>query len=180
MPNRINVAIANEYEDLLHEDLEALFVQPVGLTVMQATSLRNALREAALSMHLVRSRLALRQLEAQGLTGTAPIFEGPAAVIVGDDGQDGTAITAAKAVAAWRKEHKLDLPAIKGGVLEGQVLVGEAARALETMPGREEVMATLSGQILAPGRRLASQLTAPGGRIASALETIIGKQEDAD
>lgn len=179
MPNRVNVAIAQEYESLIVEELDALFVQPIGLTVMQANSLREMLRKAELSMRVVRGRLALRRLEAQGLTGAAPIFEGPAAVIVSNDGQDGTAIAAAKAIAAWRKQHNLELPQIKGGVFERQVLVGEAARALETMPGRAELLATLSAQILAPGRRLASQLIAPGGRIAGALKQIVDKQESA-
>lgn len=178
MPNLINTLIAQEYEELLPADLDALFVQPIGLSVEQVNGLRAALEDAELQMRLLKSTLAARALSERGLEGTDPIFEGPAAVIVSvAEGADATAINAAKVVDKWRKASGVSLPEIKGGVMDGTVLVGEAAEKLKTMPGRQEVLATLVGQILGPARSLASQLQSPGSKIAGAIQTHIENQE---
>jgi ribosomal protein L10 len=84
---------------------------------------------------------------------------------------------ASKTLAAWRKESGKDLPALKGGVLEGQLLDRKAAAGLEKMPGKRDLQARIVAQMLAPGRRLASQLGAGGSRIAGALKTHITNLE---
>ncbi|HEX5008823.1 MAG TPA: hypothetical protein VFY71_00380, partial [Planctomycetota bacterium] len=106
-------------------------------------------------------------------------FEGPAAFISAVEGQsmDSAALLASKALAAWRKESGKELPALKGGVLEGQLLDRQAAAGLEKMPGKRDLQARIAAQALAPGRRLASQLQAGGARLAGALQTHITNLE---
>jgi len=179
MPNVINVAIHAEYERLFAGTVDGIFVQPLGMTVADVDAFREKLAENRLSMHVLKGSLARRVLEARGLSNVAPFFEGPAAFIGPAAGQsvDAAAISASKLLAEWRKASGQELPALKGGVLAGQVLDGRAAAGLEKMPGKRELQARIAGQILGPGRRLAAQLPAAGGRLAGALKTHITNLE---
>jgi len=179
MPNTLNVAIHKEYEELLGGNLDALFVQPLGLSVADDGAFRVKLAESKLRMQVLKGALAQRVLEARGLSNLGPIFAGPAAVIVGERGAnvDCAAIAASKVVSAWRKAKSAELPVIKGGVLEGSVLGAADAIRLEKMPGKREVQARIAAQILAPGARLNSQIRAAGGRIAGAIKTHIDNLE---
>jgi large subunit ribosomal protein L10 len=181
MPNIVNEAITAQYERELMTEVDALVVQPVGLTVQQVNAFRGRLAAAHLRMQLVRGALAQRLLESQGLTGLDPLFEGPAAMIVGNevDGQriDGAAIAASRVLAAWRKETGSELPALKGGIMEGEVLGAAAAGALAKLPTKRDLQARILGQILSPGRKISGQLIAGGARIAGAIKSHIAKLE---
>jgi len=179
MPNTLNIAIHAEYEALLGDKLDALFVQPLGMTVADDGKFRVKLAEHNLRMQVLKGALAKRVLEARGYSNTASFFEGPAAVIVGEPGKnvDCAAIAASKVVSAWRKDKSAELPVIKGGVLEGVVLSPAEAKRLDKMPGKREVQARIAAQIVAPGARLNSQIRAAGSRIAGAIKTHITNLE---
>lgn len=178
MPNILNVAIEAEYTRVLGEHADVLVVQPVGMTVADSNAFRNRLAEHKLRMQLMRGSLALRVLEARGLSNVGPLFAGPAAFIVADGpGSADAAIAAAKVVSEWRKKTGSEFPAVKGGLLEGRVLDAASAQQLARMPGRRELQSMLAGQIVAPARRLAGQLVAGGGRIAGGLKTRIEQLE---
>lgn len=180
MPNLLNEAIHAEYEGVLTEDLDALVVQPVGMTVQNVNDLRAKLRASGLEMRVVKNSLAARILAQRGFDGTDAILAGPSAIVLAsDDDIDGAAIMAAKVVAKWRKENGGDAPAIKGGIMERKVLGEADAAALEKMPGKAELQSMLVAQILAPGRKLAAQLTSAGGKLASQIKTHIENQEKA-
>ncbi len=179
MPNVINVAIHAEYERLFQGTVDGLFVQPLGLSVADADAFREKLADHHLGMRVLKGSLARRVLEARGLANVAPLFSGPAAFIGAAEGQsvDCAAVAAAKVLAEWRKESGKELPGLKGGVLEGQVLDARSATGLQKMPSKREVQARLAAQILAPGRRLSAQFIAGGGRLAGALATHINNLE---
>jgi large subunit ribosomal protein L10 len=181
MPNALNVAIEAEYTRLLGEHADALVVQPVGMSVADANAFRTKLAEHKLRMQVVRGNLAQRVLEARGLSNLGPLFSGPSAFITaeGESSAD-SAIAAAKVVSEWRKKTGAELPAVKGGLLEGKLLDAGTALSLAKMPGRRELLATVAGQIVAPGRKLAGQLVAGGGRIAGAVKTRIEQLEKTD
>jgi len=181
MPNVLNESIHKEYEKLFEGDLGGLFVQPLGLSVADVNAFRTRLAEANLRMLVLKGSLARRVLEARGLSNAGPLFDGPAAVILALEGKqvDAPAIVASKVVAAWRKKTNKDLPAIKGGLLDGALLDPAAATRLEKMPGKKEIQARIAGQIVGPGRKLAAQLIAGGGRIAGAVKTHIANLEKA-
>lgn len=176
MPNIINEAIAQEYDGIFTEDLDGLFVQPVGLSVEDVNEFRGKLAEANLRMQVVKGTLARRALEAHGLAVQDALFEGPSALIVADGETDGAAIAAARVLEDWSKGGK-DLPAIKGGVLEGELLGPDQAKGLAKLPTRAEMQSIISGQIIAPAARLAAQLTAGGAKIAGAIKSHIEKLE---
>ena len=179
MPNLINQAIAAEYDATFTEEaLDTLFLQPVGMEVEDVNLFRAKLGEAKLRMRLVKSSLVRRTLEARGLSEFGDIFAGPAAVVVAEEeGVDGVAITAAKVVEAWRKETGNDLPAVKGGLMEGGVLDADAATGLAKLPGKPELMSRISGQIIGPAATVVGQIVAPARNIAGAVKSHIDKLE---
>ena len=69
MPNVVNTAITEEYEQLLGNGLDVLFVQPVGLDVESNNSLRSKLAESQLRMQLLKGSLARRVLAGASLEG---------------------------------------------------------------------------------------------------------------
>lgn len=179
MPNIVNRAISAEYESLLTQELDALWVQPVGLSVADSDAFRVLLSESKLRMQVVKSTLALRVLKSKGFTVDETIFAGPSAMIVSDGLDEGVAIAASRVLEAWQKKSGKELPAFKGGVMDGQVLGPAAAKNLSQLPTKAEVQSRLVGQILSPGRKLSSQLLSGGRKIAGAIKTHIEKLEDA-
>ena len=86
---------------------------------------------------------------------------------------------AAKVIKSFRKEHsdlltpkdKPEKLVVKCGLLEGQVL--EATRVekeLATLPGKDEIRASLLAQLMAPMQNLVAQINAPGQNLALVLD----------
>lgn len=182
MPNIVNKSITREYENRLSGDVDLLLVQPLGLTVQEVNVFRGMLEEAQLSLRVVKGSLVRRVLEAQGLTGVEPLFEGPSALILGQDDVEveGAAIAAARVIEAWRKQSGSELPAVKGGIMEGEVLDAARAAALAKLPTKAEVQSKLLGQILSPGATLSGQFVASGSRVAGAIKAHAEKLESGD
>jgi len=186
MPNIVNEAITIEYEEALKGELDALVVQPVGLTVEDVNTFRGMLDEANLRMKLVKGSLARRIMEANGLSGLDSLFVGPSALILGGrtaeetEEVEGAAIAASRVVESWRKESGSELPAVKGGVMEGEVLDENQAVALAKLPTKAQVQATVLGQILSPASSISGQLIAGGGKIAGAIKSHIEKLEGGE
>lgn len=179
MPNIVNKSITREYEHRLGSDVDVLLVQPIGLSVEEVNVFRGMLDEAQLSLRVVKGSLVRRVLESQGLTGVEPLFEGPSALIIGQDDVDveGAAIAAARVVEAWHKQSGSELPEVKGGIMEGEVLDANQATALAKLPTKAELQSKLLGQILSPGTNLSGQFIAGGSRIAGAIKSHIEKLE---
>jgi large subunit ribosomal protein L10 len=179
MPNLINEAITAEYEAVFGDELDTLVLQPVGMSVEEVNAFRGKLGDAGLRMLVVKSSLARRAFAARGLAADE-LFDGPSACVLPTvDDIEVVAITAARVVAAWHKETGKDMPAVKGGVLDGEVIASGRAAGLSKLPTKPDLQARISGQLLAPASRLSSQLRAAGGRIAGCIQTRITNLEDA-
>lgn len=139
----------------------AVFLDFKGMTVASVTKLRADFRKAGVDYKVVKNTLvrqALKDAPYQakldsalvGMTGIAWSYEDPSA--------------AAKVVKAFRKEsgpagEKLQ---VKAGLLDGQVLDGKAVEEqLATMPGKDELRATLLATMQAPLQQFVALLQAP-------------------
>jgi large subunit ribosomal protein L10 len=135
----------------------AVFVDFKGLNVDAVTKLRDEVRKSGVEYRVVKNTLVRNALKEHGwakgldvtltgMTGIAWSYEDPSA--------------AAKVVKAFRKDHaKLK---IKAGLIEGQVLSPDAVETqLATMPGKNELRATLLATFQAPAQQFLQQLNAP-------------------
>ena len=148
----------------------AVFVDFAGLTVSQATDLRNQFRQVGVDYRVVKNtlvKLAVRgtaldtdDLKAQlrGQTAIAFSFEEPS--------------VAAKVVRDFRKlEVNAARLQVKCGVLENAVMAGNRVETeLASLPGKDEVRAMLLAQLLAPMQKLVMQLNAPAQNLNFALD----------
>jgi len=128
-----------------------------GMTVESATKLRAEFRKAGVEYKVVKNTLVKHAIKSTGysgkldkalvgMTGIAWSYEDPSA--------------AAKVVKAYRKEdEKLK---IKAGLIEGSILDAKAVEEqLATMPGKDELRATLLATLQAPLQQFVALLQAP-------------------
>ena len=139
----------------------AVFLDYKGMTVDQATSLRAHFRKAGVDYKVVKNTLVKQALKGTaygpklndvlvGMTGIAWCYEDPSA--------------AAKVVKQYKKDageagEKLK---VKGGLIEGEILDAKRVEnELATMPGKDELRATLLATLQAPLQQFVALLQAP-------------------
>lgn len=135
----------------------AVFLDFKGLNVDAVTKLRDQFRKSGVEYRVVKNTLVHHAIKEHawaksldkslaGMTGIAWSYEDPSA--------------AAKVIKAFRKDNeKLK---VKAGLIEGQVLSPDAVESqLATMPGKNELRATLLATLQAPAQQLLQQLNAP-------------------
>ena len=139
----------------------AVFLDYKGMTVVQATTLRANFRKAGVDYKVVKNTLVKQAIKdapygktlddvLTGMTGIAWCYEDPSA--------------AAKVVKEFKKTGG-DAAAkltVKGGLIEGEFLsASRVENELATMPGKDELRATLLATLQAPLQQFVALLQAP-------------------
>lgn len=149
--------LSGEIKDRFDRMTSAVFLDFQGLNVETLTKLRDEFRKQGVVYRVVKNTLVRQAVKSNawagsldkalvGMTGIAWSFEDPSA--------------AAKVVKAFRKDH--DKLKIKGGLIEGQLLAPEQVETqLATMPGKNELRASLLATLQAPLTQFVQQLAAP-------------------
>ena len=143
----------------------AVFLDFSGMTVEEVSLLRGNLRAKGVEYKVVKNTLVKKAIGdaawaktlaplLKGMTGVAWSFEEPSA--------------AARVVKDFKKDNeKLK---IKGGLLEGQVLDAKAVEdQLATLPGKDEMRATLLATLMAPAQHFVMLLNAPAQNFVGVL-----------
>lgn len=137
-----------------------------GMNVETVTKLRSEFRKAGVEYRVVKNTLVKQALKGTklydvldkqlaGMTGLAWSYEDPSA--------------AAKVLKSFKKDY--EQLNIRGGVIEGQVLDGKGVEnQLATMPGKNELRATLLATLQAPLQQLVALLAAPSQNFAYLLD----------
>lgn len=150
-------AVIKTVKDKFARMSSAVFLDFKGLNVESVTKLRDEFRKSGVEYRVVKNTLVHHAIKEHawaksldkslaGMTGIAWSYEDPSA--------------AAKVIKAFRKDNeKLK---VKAGLIEGQVLSPDAVETqLATMPGKNELRATLLATLQAPAQQLLQQLQAP-------------------
>jgi large subunit ribosomal protein L10 len=145
----------------------AVFLDFKGMTVENVTKLRAEFRKAGVEYKVVKNTLVRHALKDApfksklddvlvGMTGIAWSYEDPSA--------------AAKVVKAFRKDPAGEKLQIKAGLIEGSVLDAKGVEdQLATMPGKNELRATLLATMQAPLQSFVALLSAPAQNFAYVL-----------
>jgi large subunit ribosomal protein L10 len=158
-------------EEIAAQIAEAAAIYAVdyrGLTVSQAATLRASLREAGARLRVVKNTLTLRAADKAGAEPVKDLVEGPTAFafVVGDPA------AVAKALDAFaRRERVLEL---RGGLLNGELLSGDAVTQLARLPGRDQLNAQVAGLVAAPITGLVRGL----GSLLSGLAVTLGQLQE--
>jgi large subunit ribosomal protein L10 len=166
-------ALVGEVKQRFDRMTSAVFLDFTGLNVAVVTKLRDEFRKAGVEYRVVKNTLVRHAIKHHawskklddtlvGMTGIAWCYEDPSA--------------AAKVVKAFRKDKEHEKLKIKAGLIEGQVLDADGVEnQLATMPGKDELRATLLATLQAPLQQFLQQLNAPLQNFAYLLKA----KEDA-
>lgn len=160
------VEVVESVKDRFARMSSAVFIDFSGMTVEQTTKLRDTLRERGVEYKVIKNTLIRRAL------GDAPFVEGLAPVLRGMTGiawsfEEPSA--AARAVKEFIKEN--EKPAIKAGLLDGQILDAKAVEnQLAALPSKDEARATLLATLNAPAQQLVMLLNAPASSFVRLLQ----------
>ena len=137
----------------------AVFLDFKGLNVEAVSKLREEFRKSGVEYRVVKNTLVRHAIKHHGwakglneslvgMTGVAWCYEDPSA--------------AAKVVKEFRRSKDHEKLKVKAGLIEGQVLTADAVETqLATMPGKNELRATLLMTLQAPLQQFLQQLNAP-------------------
>jgi len=158
--------LAATYKGALAQAPHVFLVDFSGVTVPQATDLRNRLREAGGQYVVIKNRIARRAVEGQALDGIKDRFQGPTAAAFGD----GDAVSIAKALTEFAK----DVPALefKGGLVDGQTVEASDIEEIASLPSREELIAKVLYLMQSPVSRLVRTLAEMPRRFVVAMDQI--------
>jgi large subunit ribosomal protein L10 len=144
----------------------------VGLSVAEATQLRQQVRNAGAAFRVTKNRLAKRALSGTPFDQLSALFSGPTAIAFSLD-----PVAAAKVVVQYaNRNQKLT---IVGGGLAGQQMDAAGVRELASLPSLDELRGKIVGLLQAPGAQIARVLAAPAGRVARVLAASAEKQGEA-
>ncbi|MBC8195097.1 MAG: 50S ribosomal protein L10 [Acidimicrobiia bacterium] len=175
-PRPDKVAVVDEVRERLSNTEAAVLTEYRGLDVPALAELRAALREAGGEYKVYKNtlvRLAVGELDFE----IDDLLTGPTAIaLVGQrpDGSAGDAVSLAKALDEFAKEHEALV--IKGGLLDSQRLTVEQVKALAKIAPREVLLAQLAGAMAAPMQQFASLLNALPQNLAYALKALIDER----
>src|ERR1700732_4433716 len=144
-----------EYQEGLATAPHAFLLGFKGITVPQATELRNRVRATGGEYLVVKNNLALRAIDSTALAALEEHFAGPQAVvyITKDPG----------ALAKTLTDYAKDVPAIelKAGMVERRAVAAGQIKEIAQLPSREQLIAKLVYLMQSPIARF--------GRVVGAL-----------
>ncbi|MCS6986744.1 MAG: 50S ribosomal protein L10 [Sphingomonadaceae bacterium] len=142
-----------------------------GLTVAQASDLRNRMRGVGARFKVTKNRLARIALDGTPFQDIAPLLTGPVALATASD-----PVAAAKVAVEFAKTHeKFE---IVGGAMPGTLLDAGGVKALAELPSLEELRGKLVGLLQAPAAKLAQLMTAPAAKLARVFAAFGDRQAD--
>jgi large subunit ribosomal protein L10 len=155
-----------------------------GVNVELITDLRARFRDAGVEYKVVKNNVVRKALEGSGLADNDEFtahLTGPTAIAWSFEDPS----AAAKVIKNFRKEHTDVLQPkdgnakllVKCGLLEGQVLgAARVEKELASLPGKDEIRASLLAQLMAPMQNLVGQINAPAQNLALVLDAYRRKE----
>ena len=145
--------VVSEIESLAKDAKSIVLVDYRGLTVAQATELRDTVRSAGGAYKVYKNRLMKIAFENLGITFPASDYEGTTAVLFHPTDE------VAPAKIALDGSKKFNTLKLKSGFVAGKYYNTEEITALANIPSREVLLGQLVGLLTSPMRSLAVGLS---------------------
>jgi large subunit ribosomal protein L10 len=137
-------AVVDQVADQIQESQAVFALDYRGITVAQVAALRARLRESDATLRVVKNTLTERAADKAGAAHLKTLLDGPTAFTF----VRGDAASAAKALAAFRKEH--ELLEFKGGTMDGVEVSVDDIIAISKLPSRDALHGQLVGVLAYP------------------------------
>ena len=172
----------NEKQQIVEEFI-AIFGKPgvylmdfKGLNVAQMTELRSMLREANVSMRVVKNTLAKRALDDVGVEGLSEYFVGPTGVVWSQSDED--AITPARILLDFLK--KCNHGVVKAGLVDGTVVPEDGIVTISKLPTKHELYAQVASALNAPMVKFARTLNALPVKFVRTVDALREKKSNEE
>jgi large subunit ribosomal protein L10 len=152
----------------------ALLTEYRGLSVGEIAEVRRALRDAEADYKVLKNTLTRIAVREVGLDELVEMLQGPTAVAF----CRGDAVAAAKALDDAAKKYPVLI--VKGGVLRGQVIDAEQAKALAKLEPREVQLAKIAMMMNAPLQQTVNVFSALLRDLGSMLGQVLAQKESAE
>lgn len=155
-----------------------LIVNYKGIKSSQAGELRGYLRDSGIRMSVFRNSIFKFIGEASGNTAvkeSRSLLNGPSAIIYPEK-QRADVVAFVKTLVAWRDKNKM--LEIRGGYIEGKVVLPDDIKTLAAMPSREVLLTQIAGLLNMPMTRLARGLSEVTSKMARALKQYSDKKTE--
>lgn len=175
MANPRNQASVAQLRELLADASTFFLVDYQGLSAGDLHALRAKVRAAGGRLLVAKNTLVNVVLKEHGVEGFDATLQGPTAIVlVGED-----PVAPAKALTDFAKDHPKDLPAAKGGRLQGSAVGPETLAKIAKLPPREQLLSELIGVLQAPLTQLVGVLSAPQRDLVTVIDNYVSKQKEA-
>ncbi|MDA1191487.1 MAG: 50S ribosomal protein L10 [Candidatus Poribacteria bacterium] len=175
-PRPEKVAVVEEIKSLLNGAQSTLLVEMHGLSVAQASDLRNKLREANVNYKVFKNTLLHIATTDAGIVGLEDYLKGPTAIAISPD-DPGAAM---RVLRTFTKANETVNLQVKAALLGTQVLDATSAAMLADLPTYDQAVAQLAGVLLAPIRGLAISLNGVISGLAIALGQVVEQKGGAE
>ncbi len=142
-----------------------------GLSVPAMTGLRRSLREKGIEYRVVKNTLTYRAAEEASKPGLREVVQGTTGLVFGY----GDPVESARALYDYIRASRSSL-AIRGAVVDGQVLTADQVVSLAHLPPRDVLAGMLLGQMKAPITGLVFTLKAVLTGLATVLQRHVEQQ----
>ncbi len=176
MPSKINEWIVREYASLLQGRDGVVLLGTEGLTVSEASALRNEIRATGAEICLAKKSLAHVAMKAAGIPIDVSSAPGTCTLLIGSTEQT---IAATKAIEKlWSKEKDRKV-VYRSAFFDGSAMTAQEAARIADMPDKQTLRAMLCGAIQGPARMLATVLREVPAANARALQARADKEQPA-
>jgi large subunit ribosomal protein L10 len=151
----------------------ALLTEYRGLSVGEIAEVRSALRDAEAEYKVMKNTLTRIAVREVGLDELVEMLQGPTAIAF----CKGDAVAAAKALDD--ASRKFPVLVIKGGVLRGQVIDAEQAKALAKLESREVQLAKIAMMMNTPLQQTVNVFAALLQDLGSMLVQVLAEKESS-
>jgi large subunit ribosomal protein L10 len=144
-----------------------------GLTVSQATLLRNDFRRNGVQYKVVKNTLLKRAMgEIGGFDDLFDHLSGPTAVALSTE-----PAAAARVIQRFTKDNNLAIPELKAAYIDGAVYGTGSIDILALLKSKDEIIGDIAGLLLAPIPNVVGALTGVGSTLVGAIKTISERAE---
>ncbi|RJQ32732.1 MAG: 50S ribosomal protein L10 [Actinobacteria bacterium] len=158
--------IVQEIADKLSKSKSVVLTDYRGLSVRDISELRGKLRQSGIDYKIYKNTMLRLATKAEKIEGLDSFLEGPTAVAFDYEDE----VNASKVLTAFAKDHKV--LEIKAGLLENKVLSVDQIKQLASLPGKDQLIATLMARINGPIGSFLNVLNAPIREFGSVIKQI--------
>ncbi len=166
MPTARKVAMVAELRELLADAEIAIATSYQGVPMGTQVELRRTLTEAGAQFQVVKNTLLKRAANEVGQPLYGELTAGPTALAIGV----GDIVAVAKALTTFIQSRPNTPLAVRGAVVNGQLVDAAYVQDLATVPPRDELVARLAGSLVSKIAELVGLLQATAREFAGLIE----------